>query len=65
MTVLTALIVLGLLMTVTSLVVGVGSMGHGGDFDQRHATQLMFARVGSQAITILILLIALAVIHLQ
>lgn len=64
MTVLTTLIAIGLLATVTSLVVGVGAMGHGGEFDQRHATQLMFARVGSQAITILVLLIALAIVHL-
>lgn len=65
MSALMVLIVIGLLATVTSLVVGVGSMGHGGEFDQRHATELMFARVGSQAVTIAVLLIALALVHMQ
>jgi len=34
-------------------------MAHGGEFGRRHSHQLMFARVGLQAITLLLLLIAL------
>ena len=54
-----ALIVVALLLTVASLVSGVVSMGHGGEFDRQHSTQFMFARVGFQAVTVVILLAAL------
>lgn len=54
-----ALIVVALLLTVGSLVSGVISMGHGGEFDRRHSTQFMFARVGFQFLTVVILLAAL------
>lgn len=59
MTVLTGIILLGVLATAVSLVWGIGSMAHGGDFDQRHGTQLMFARVGLQGVTLLLLIVAL------
>lgn len=54
-----ALIVVALLLTVASLVSGVVSMGHGGEFDRQHSTQFMFARVGFQAVTVVVLLAAL------
>ena len=59
MTILTVLIVLGLAATAIALVSGIASMAHGGKFDQRHSTQLMFSRVGFQGITLVLLLIAL------
>ena len=59
MTIMTALIVFGLLATVAALVSGIASMAHGGRFDQRHSYQIMFARVGFQGITLAALLIAL------
>jgi len=34
-------------------------MAHGGGFDRRHSLQIMFARVGLQGITLLLLLAAL------
>jgi len=34
-------------------------MAQGGEFDKRHGSQLMFARVGMQGITLLLLFIAL------
>jgi hypothetical protein len=34
-------------------------MAHGGEFDQKHSTQLMFARVGMQGATFLLLLLAI------
>ena len=38
---------------------GIISMSRGGEFDQQHNTQLMFLRVGAQAVVILLLLLAL------
>jgi hypothetical protein len=59
MTILTALVVFALLVTIAALVTGVISMAHGGGFDQRHSHQIMFARVGFQGITLVALLVAL------
>lgn len=52
------LIVLGILATVVILFTGLGSMVKGGEFDDRHSHQLMFARVGVQGLTLLLLVIA-------
>ena len=59
MNILTMLIVAALLMTVGVVLTGVWSMAHGGEFDQKHSTQIMFARVGMQGATILLLLLAI------
>lgn len=59
MTIMTALVVFALVATVAALITGVFSMAHGGDFDQRHSHQIMFARVGLQGLTLVVLLIAL------
>ncbi len=48
-----------LILTATILIIGVGSMAQGGAFDEKHIEQLMFARVGMQAITLLLLFVAL------
>lgn len=61
MTVLTGVIVIALLSTVVTLIWGIVSMAQGGEFDQHHSHQLMFARVGLQGITLLLLLIALVI----
>ena len=58
MDVLNVAIVGALLMTVGLMGTGIWSMAHGGEFDQKHSTQLMFARVGMQAITVALLLLA-------
>ena len=58
MDVLNVAIVGALLMTVGLIGTGIWSMAHGGEFDQKHSTQLMFARVGMQAITVALLLLA-------
>ena len=50
---------IALIVTVVALVTGIISMGHGGKFDEKHSTQLMFLRVGAQGIVILLLLAAL------
>ena len=59
MNTLTVLVIIGLDVTALTLVTGVGSMAHGGKFDQRHSNQLMFARVGVQGVTLALILIAL------
>lgn len=59
MNALTLLVVLGVLATVVVLFTGIGSMAEGGEFDDRHSHQLMFARVGLQALTLLLVVIAL------
>ena len=61
MNVLTALIMAALVMTVAVIVMGIWSMAQGGDFDHKHSTQLMFARVGMQGVTFLLLLVAIFV----
>ncbi|MFQ6024843.1 MAG: HIG1 domain-containing protein [Acidiferrobacterales bacterium] len=58
MAVLTVVIVIGLLATAGVLLTGIVSMGRGGQFDQLHSHQLMFARVGLQGITLIVLLVA-------
>ena len=55
----TFLVMLGMLATVVVLFTGIGSMAEGGEFDDRHSHQLMFARVGFQALTLLLVIIAL------
>ena len=59
MTIMTVLVIVGLLATAVALVSGIASMAHGGDFDRRHGHQFMFARVGIQGITLVLVLIAL------
>ena len=61
MELLNILIVLALIATIASLGWGVGSMAHGGSFDEKHSAQLMTARVGFQGLAIVLLLIAIAV----
>jgi len=58
MEILTAVIMIALLLTISTLGTGLWSMAHGGEFEQKHSTQLMFARVGMQGITLLLLLLA-------
>lgn len=58
MNILNMVIVVALLMTVAVIGTGIWSMAHGGEFDKKHSSQLMIARVGMQGITVLLLLFA-------
>jgi hypothetical protein len=58
MNTLTVLIIIALLMTIGLMGTGIWSMAHGGEFDRKHSTQLMVARVGMQGVTVLLLLLA-------
>ena len=55
----TGLIVLALLLTVGILVAGLVAMEEGGEVDERWSTKLMSARVGAQALVVVLLLLAL------
>ena len=59
MDILTVIVILGMLATVWALWRGIASMSHGGDEDFRQSHKLMFQRVGLQALTVLIVILAL------
>lgn len=58
MDILTTLIILALIATIISLVVGLRSMGKGGEYDKEHADQFMSARIISQGIALVLLIIS-------
>ncbi|MDX1460430.1 MAG: HIG1 domain-containing protein [Xanthomonadales bacterium] len=59
MDLLTVIIILALLATVVALLFGLTSMGQGGSFDKDFGTGFMWARVGLQAVAVLLLVVAL------
>jgi hypothetical protein len=59
MSALSIVIVLAAVATAAVLVTGLGSMAHGGSFDDRHSHQFMFARVGLQGLALLLVILAL------
>lgn len=59
MSLVSVLIILALLVTVGILVAGLVTMEEGGELDARWSTKLMSARVGAQAVVVLLLLLAL------
>ncbi|MEJ2760579.1 MAG: HIG1 domain-containing protein [Gammaproteobacteria bacterium] len=58
MSVMTAVVIALAGLTAVTLITGVGSMIHGGPFDERHSEQFMFARIGTQGLTLLLMAIA-------
>jgi len=59
MELLTTFVVLALVATVAALGAGLVSMARGGEYDQKHSTQLMFARVSFQGLAVVLLVLAL------
>lgn len=59
MTIVTFLVLLALFATVVVLGTGIGSMAHGGAFDDKHSDQLMMARIGLQGLAVVLILLAL------
>lgn len=59
LTALIVVVVIVLALTVASLVWGVIAMGRGGEFDQKHSHEFMFARVAFHAVAVAIALFAL------
>ncbi len=58
MSLLTITVVFALIATIGTLAWGLGSMAVGGTYDEKHSEQLMFARIGIQAVAFAVLLIA-------
>ena len=59
MNLLTIVILISLVLTIIVMAAGIGSMAQGGEYDEKHGTQLMFARVAMQAVTLLLLFFAM------
>ena len=59
MNILTVTVIMALIITVATLIWGVGSMAHGGTYDREHSEKLMFMRVGTQAIAFALIVLAL------
>lgn len=53
------LIIIGVIITGGIMVLGVGAMSQGGDFNKAHGNKLMQARVVSQFITLVLVVIYL------
>jgi hypothetical protein len=58
MDLLTVVIILALTATVVTLFLGLLAMSGGGEIDREASTPLMWTRVGFQALTVLLLIIA-------
>ena len=54
-----SLIMVAAVATIIVLFTGIGSMAHGGPYDDLHGEHLMFARVALQGLTVLLILLAL------
>lgn len=52
------LVIAALAATVVVLVLGIRSMGRGGEYDKEHAEKFMWERVALQALVIVLLLVA-------
>lgn len=59
MSVLTMTVILGFVAAVATLVWGIGSMAYGGSYDREHSEELMFTRVGIQALAFSLIIFAL------
>ncbi len=65
MNILTAFIIFALLLTVATLVWGIGSMVHGGAYDRKHSVHFMGARVSVQGLALALVLLALLLASLH
>lgn len=54
----TIFVIFALVATVVVLFTGLASMVKGGEYDKQHSVQLMFTRVGFQAVAIILLVVA-------
>ena len=59
MNILSIVIVVAMLLTIIVLGAGIWSMAHGGEFDEKHSEQFMFARIGLQSVTLILLFLAI------
>lgn len=61
MTALSTLTIFALIATIVALGWGIGSMAHGGTYDAKHSHQFMGARIGFQALAVVLMVIAFLV----
>jgi hypothetical protein len=54
----TLVVIFALVATVVALFTGLSSMVKGGEYDRQHSVQLMFTRVGFQAVVVILLVLA-------
>lgn len=59
MNIMTILVILALIAVLATLVWGVSSMAHGGSYDDEHSEQIMFIRVGLQAVAFALIVLVL------
>lgn len=59
MSILTMMVILALIVAVAALVWGVSSMARGGSYDREHSEQIMFTRIGIQAVAFVLIVLAL------
>ncbi len=59
MTIMTVIVILAFVAVAATLVWGVGSMAHGGAYDRKHSEEIMFTRVGIQALAFALIIFAL------
>ena len=52
------IVILALIAAVAALIWGVSSMAHGGSYDREHSEQIMFTRIGVQAVAFVLIVIA-------
>jgi hypothetical protein len=52
-------VMIALVATLAALFIGIASMARGGDFDQQHSVQFMFARVWFQVAAVILIIAAL------
>lgn len=58
---LTVVIVLALLATLATMMLGLLTMSSGGELDREASTRLMWARLGFQGLTLVLLIVAVLV----
>lgn len=63
MTIVSWLLLAAFMLVVASLVGGVVSMVHGGESDDRHATHYMIARIGFQALAVILMVLLAFVVY--
>lgn len=59
MSMISVIVILALLATIASLGWGIGSMAHGGEYDDKHSDHFMSARLVFQGLAIIFLLVAI------
>lgn len=63
MSLINLIVILALLATISTLVLGLRSMARGGTYDEEHSEKFMWERVGLQALAVALLVAALLLMN--